>query len=77
MSSRSTTYIRDRRSGELMEATLIDGVSKEEIEATEQTWRPMFKTAPPNSSRQHAHWDWKKRVFADYSGSFSALRGNG
>ena len=33
MSDRSVTFLKDRRTGELVEAALIDGVSRQEVES--------------------------------------------
>ena len=43
MSDRSVTLLKDRRTGELVEAALIDGVSREDVESTESAWRPFLK----------------------------------
>jgi hypothetical protein len=70
VSDRSTTYLRDRASGQLVAATLIDGVSLAEVEAAESVWRPAIldglaaraKThAGAATGIEHSHWDWRKK----------------
>lgn len=70
MSDRSKVYLKDRRTGELVEAVLIDGVIRAEVEAAEAAWRPIVERkvaqlretgAPRNSWPEHSHWDWRKK----------------
>ena len=42
MSDQSTAYLKDRRTGKLVAATLIDGVSRDEVERAESSWRPIL-----------------------------------
>lgn len=70
MSTRTQVFLRRRKTGEYVDAALIDGVTKEEVHKAEQEWRPYMKDAvrqmekegrPPKSRPQHAHWDWNKK----------------
>jgi hypothetical protein len=70
MSDKSNVYLKDRRTGQLVEAILIDGVSKDEIEVADADWRKAFnetlavleKAGVPKSQwPQHSHWDWRKK----------------
>lgn len=70
MSERSVAYLKDRRTGRLVEAVLIDGVSREEVERTESTWQPFLLRALGERGRsgksnlpppEHSHWDWRKK----------------
>ena len=38
MSERSVVYLKDRQAGKLVEAALIDGVSRDEVERAEAVW---------------------------------------
>mgnify|MGYP006955964068 FL=1 len=62
--------LRHRASGQYVPATLIDGVSKAEVEGAEKVWRPFIQEAvtlmeaenrPRELRPQHAHWDWRKK----------------
>lgn len=62
--------LRHRASGQYVPATLIDGVSKAEVEGAEKVWRPFIQKAiklmetenrPRGLRPQHAHWDWRKK----------------
>lgn len=70
MSSGTAVFLRHRASGQYVPATLIDGVSKGEVEGAEKIWRPFIQEAikrmeveqRPRADRpQHAHWDWEKK----------------
>ena len=70
MSSRAQVFLRHRASGQYVPATLIDGVSKEEVDGAEKIWRPIIIAAvtqmetekrPREHRPQHAHWDWRKK----------------
>jgi hypothetical protein len=70
VSDQSTTYLKDRRAGRLVEATLIDGVSREDVEKAESAWRPVLIESleilrqsgnPEGSWPEHGHWDWRKK----------------
>jgi hypothetical protein len=70
MSERTSVYLKDRRTGELVEAFLIDGLTKEEVERTEALWSPFLSNqlrrmkgegVPEHEMPQHAHWDWRAK----------------
>ena len=70
MSDRSITYLKDRNTGHLVEAVLIDGVSREEVEHAESAWQPFLRKAlderrrlenPKTPAPEHSHWDWRKK----------------
>jgi hypothetical protein len=70
MSERSVVYLKDRQTGELVEATLIDGVSRDEVERAEAVWKPfldqqleLMRAAgiPKNHWPQHRHWNWRQK----------------
>lgn len=70
MSDRSKVYLKDRRTGELVDAVLIDGVIRAEVEAAEAAWRPVVEErvaqlrqsgAPRSAWPEHSHWDWRKK----------------
>lgn len=70
MSDRSSTYLKDRTIGKLIEAVLIDGVSREEVEAAEAAWKPFLAKALLNRTQseepgaawpEHSHWDWRRK----------------
>lgn len=58
MSERSTAYLRDRRTNKTVEAILIDGISRNEVEATQDAWNPVLGGSP---RAEHAHWDWNQK----------------
>jgi len=54
----------------MVDAILIDGVSREEVESAEASWRPMVEDelkalsaagVPRSQWPEHAHWDWRKK----------------
>ncbi len=70
MSDRSAAYLRNRASGQLVAATLIDGVSLAEVEAAESAWRPAILDGLASRAKrhpgieagmEHSHWDWRKK----------------
>jgi hypothetical protein len=70
MSERTTVYLKDRKTGQLVEATLIDGITREDVEKVEGTWRPFLEQqlrrmqaegVPKNRWPQHRHWDWRQK----------------
>ena len=69
MSDQSTAYLKDRCTGKLVAATLIDGVSRDEVERAESSWRPILlesletrESGMVKSYRpEHGHWDWRKK----------------
>lgn len=70
MSERTAVYLKDRRTGRLVEATLIDGVSRTEVGQAESVWRPFLDEqmkrlqaagVPKNRWPEHRHWDWRQK----------------
>lgn len=68
MSERSVIHLMDRRTGQLVEATLIDGVTMAEVEAAEGYWQPYLQEqlmrmqtegVPKEQLPQHRHWNWR------------------
>jgi hypothetical protein len=42
MSDTSLVYLTDRKSGKLVEANLIDGLTREDVEKAEADWKPFL-----------------------------------
>jgi hypothetical protein len=70
VTDQSTTYLKDRRTGKLVAATLIDGVSRDEVERAESSWQPILLESLETRGRsgiakgsqlEHSHWDWRKK----------------
>lgn len=61
MSSRTDTYVFDRKKGVYVEATLIDGLTKEEIDLAEDTWHPVIDESVKKAK---AAGQWLDRSFA-------------
>ena len=70
MSERIAVYLKDRKAGELVSATLIDGVTREEVEKAESVWKPFLEQqvrrmqaegVPKDKWPQHRHWDWRQK----------------
>ena len=59
MSDRSTVYLKNRASGQLVEAALIDGVTLQEITCVESSWRPISEHN--SKGAEHSHWDWREK----------------
>lgn len=72
MSTHVGVFIRDRRSGEYVDAILIDGVSREEVVAANLSWKSELQNAlwrrtaekTPTHHPEHSHWDWQKKYDA-------------
>ena len=70
MSSKNTVYLKDRRSGQFLEATLIDGITKNDVVAADAQWKPFLQEqikrmqhegVPRDKWPQHRHWDWRDK----------------
>ncbi len=70
MSERSVVQIKDRRAGKLVEATLIDGVTSDDVELAEAQWQPYIEEqlarmlaegVPKEQWPQHVHWNWREK----------------
>jgi len=59
MSERSTAYLKHRKLNEIVEAVLIDDISREEVAQAQKSWEPTF--ASPGAKAQHSHWDWNDK----------------
>jgi hypothetical protein len=68
MSERTAVYLKDRRTGQFVEATLIDGVTRDQVERAEGAWKPFLdqqlkrmqvEGVAGNLWPQHRHWDWR------------------
>jgi hypothetical protein len=73
MSVTLPVYLQDRRTSQLVEARLIDGLTREEVEKAEADWKPfldeqvkrMEQTGiPRNKWPQHRHWNWREKYEA-------------
>jgi hypothetical protein len=67
LSDGSIAYLSDQRDGRLVEAQLIDGVSRDQVEQAERDWRPFLLEAVKRLENagmplpEHSHWDWRKK----------------
>ncbi|MBX9600048.1 MAG: hypothetical protein K2X35_03550 [Bryobacteraceae bacterium] len=70
MREESAVLIKERATGRLVEATLIDGITRVEVEEAEEQWRPVMaqriedlraRQAPRSKWPEHGHWDWRKK----------------
>src|ERR1700733_11593510 len=75
MSTRSAVHLYDRKAAQLVEAALVDGISRAEAEKAEAEWKPYLEEqvkrmaaegVPKERWPQHRHWDWcQKQEAAD------------
>lgn len=70
MSTQTPVRLKERGTGELCDAVLLDGLGKEEIEAAEGVWRPFLKAELARLDAegvskakwpQHRGWDWREK----------------
>jgi hypothetical protein len=67
VTSRSEVLLLDRHTGKVVDAVLIDGLAKHDIERAEALWRPAMdaavkeRLAAGKPIPQHHHWDWRKK----------------
>lgn len=70
MSESISVYLKDCKTEQLVEATLIDGVTRDEVEKAESMWKPFLdeqikrmqvEGIPKNRWPQHRHWDWRQK----------------
>jgi len=67
VSDRSLAFLKDRRTGQMVEAFVINDVSREEVERAEAGWRPVLiesrqrANSGSGSGPEHGHWDWRKK----------------
>ena len=70
MSARSPVRLKDRQTGELREAVLLESLGEEEVESAEAEWQPFLQRELTRLRAsgmsnvnwpQHGHWDWRKK----------------
>lgn len=70
MSTVSPVHLLDRKTDLLVEARLIDGLTREDVEKAEADWKPFLDEhvkrmeeagVPKNQLPQHRHWDWREK----------------
>jgi len=70
MSERTPVNLRDGRAAGIVQAVLIDGVTREEIERAQAQWKPVMVEAqarwaaegrPREKWPQHSHWNWLEK----------------
>src|SRR5882762_5553872 len=70
MSSTSVISLKDRKAGKLVEAKLIDGLTREDVEKAEADWKPFLDEqlkrmkqtgVPAHQWPQHRHWSWREK----------------
>jgi hypothetical protein len=70
MSTVSPIHLLDRKTGLLVEAHLIDGLTREDVEKAEAIWKPFLDKhikrmeeagIPKNQWPQHRHWNWREK----------------
>lgn len=59
MTERSTAYLKNRKTGKVVEATLIDGVSRQDVEEAQGSWASLLEVS--SSQAEHGHWDWSQK----------------
>jgi len=73
VSDRSEIHLKNLGTGLLVDAILIDGVTRSEVEAAVRSWQPLIETkesqlahdkAPRAMGTQHLHWDWLEKFEA-------------
>jgi hypothetical protein len=57
MTERSNVFLWHRASQKSVDAILIDGVSRSEVQAAQLEWAKLLKLG----KQDHAHWDWTKK----------------
>jgi len=73
MSITSVVHLKDRKAEQLVEATLIDGIIRSDVEKAEADWKPFLDEqvkrmekagVPKHDLPQHRHWDWREKYNA-------------
>jgi len=73
MSTKTTVYLRNAKTGEFVEAFLIDGLARPDIEKAEADWKPFLSEQVKRMEAsgiakhllpQHRHWDWREKYDA-------------
>lgn len=57
MSGESIVYLRDRETGQLVEAVLYDSIDQKHLDDHRNQWTPLIVS----HGEQHGHWDWRKK----------------
>ena len=57
MSGESIVYLRDRATGQLVEAVLFDSIDQKHLDDHRNQWTPLIGS----HGEQHGHWDWKNK----------------
>ena len=73
MSFTSLVHLKDRGAGRFVEANLIDGLTREDVEKAEADWKPFLDEqvkrmeatgVPKHKWPQHRHWNWREKYDA-------------
>ena len=71
MNTEFPVYLKDRRTGDLVEATLVEEMTKELVTRTQGEWRPFIEALRDSLRRrripwtdwpEHMHWDWETKA---------------
>lgn len=61
MTEHGVAYLKDKRIGEIVEAVLIDGVSKDTVLTVQASWAPILANPEVNAKAEHLHWNWNDK----------------
>jgi hypothetical protein len=73
MSVISLVHLKDRGAGRFVEASLMDGLTREDVEKAEADWKPFLDEqvkrmeatgVPRHKLPQHLHWNWREKYDA-------------
>jgi hypothetical protein len=73
MSVISLVHLKDRGAGQFVEANLMDGLTREDVEKAEADWKPFLDEqvkrmeatgVPKHKWPQHLHWNWREKYDA-------------
>jgi len=73
MSVTSLVHLKDRGAGRFVEANLIDGLTREDVEKADADWKPFLDEQikrmestgiPKHKWPQHRHWNWREKYDA-------------
>ncbi len=73
MSVISLVHLKDREAGRFVEANLMDGLTREDVEKAEADWKPFLDEqvkrmeatgVPKHKWPQHLHWNWREKYDA-------------
>lgn len=66
-------FLIDKRSGQLVDAQLVEGIDDENLDSVEAEWKPVLNArireltaqgADRSSWPESSHWDWRRKVNA-------------